>query len=77
MNTTQRQALIDLLADVLAGWGWPDVYNAAAVLVDGPLAPVIEALAAAADDDARDDPGVSDRLSDALDALDPAWLGES
>jgi hypothetical protein len=87
VTPTQRQALIDHLDLVLAEWFNMGIdlpggrsrlthitrHDLAAALVDGPLAPVIEALVAG-----RKWQTASNRAAfvATLDALDPAWLGE-
>lgn len=78
MTVAQRQTLTDLLVPIVAKTLGSGHGNTALLiaerLIDGPLAPVIEAL------------GLVDRMLDgdidldvdfaaALDALDPAWLG--
>lgn len=71
MNDAQRQTLIDLLANAVDAKGHSWSPGLLIDLVDGPLAPVIEAFAAV---NTRWIPISDDGLHD-LDALDPAWLG--
>lgn len=79
MSSTQRQAIIELLATTLAEnthWDSP-VDVLAAALVDGPLAPVIEALAECDKFMYVEENlvgGQLDAMTDALNALDPVWL---
>ncbi len=73
MTPEQRAALIDHLIDSTHRLGITENRGFVADLVDGPLAPVIDVLAATF---SISEVRSVDDLFAAVEALDPVWLGE-